>query len=161
MVLNQVIILQENLKAKNRSIACISNSQSIERDGLYKSLVPVVFVQLVHQLLETKYTRDYEETQDSRPMTKALNSSRSMIRRIMIEDLVLYPYQRRKVLKLTEAKKKKRLNRSKVLLERFVGENFENLVFSDEKLFTIEEASNNRNDRIYAKFVEDICYTME
>ena len=32
----------------------------------------------------------------------------------------------------------------------------ENLVFSDEKLFTIEESSNRENDRIYAAFVEDI-----
>ena len=31
-----------------------------------------------------------------------------------------------------------------------------NLVFSDEKLFTIEESTNSQNERVYAAFFEDI-----
>lgn len=103
------------------------------------------------------YQRIYKNPRRSaRKLARQLNTSRSTIRRIIDEDLGLHPYKKRKVPGLTAAKKKKRLDRSKALFERFPSQNLENLVFSDEKLFNVEESLNSQNDRIYAATFEDI-----
>ena len=59
-------------------------------------------------------------------------------------------FRRKKVHFLTEKIKRKRLVKSKGLLKRHAVHGINNILFSDEKLFTIEEASNAQNDRIIA-----------
>ena len=49
-----------------------------------------------------------------------------------------------------------RLERSKALLQRYADGDMERIVFSDEKLFVIEEHLNAQNDRVYAATFEDI-----
>ena len=52
---------------------------------------------------------------------------------------------------LSKQIREKRKSRSKILLNRLANQGLERVVFSDEKLFTIEEATNTQNDRILAK----------
>lgn len=94
--------------------------------------------------------------QSANKLARQLNTSSTSIRRIIREDIGLYPYKKRQVFGLTADKKKKRFDRAKVLIERFANSGFENLVFSDEKLFNVEETLNNQNNRIYAASFEDI-----
>lgn len=71
---------------------------------------------------------------------------------IIVEDLGLHPYKRRQVQGLTKASEKKCFVKSKALLERFAGQKLETLIFTHEKLFTIEETLKNQNDRLYAAY---------
>jgi inhibitor of nuclear factor kappa-B kinase subunit alpha len=71
-------------------------------------------------------------------------------------DLGLKAYKRRKVHGLSAAQKKQRLIRCNRLLRRCASYRVKSIVFSDEKLFTVEEKLNKQNDRIYAVAFEAI-----
>jgi hypothetical protein len=76
--------------------------------------------------------------------------------RILQNDLRTIPYKRRKQHGLSAKQKKKRLDRCKELLDRHDDESVKSIVFSDEKLFRVEEKFNAQNDRIYAVNFEDV-----
>jgi inhibitor of nuclear factor kappa-B kinase subunit alpha len=82
--------------------------------------------------------------------------SQTSIQRILKEDLGLTPYKRRKVHGLSMQQRRARLERSKALLQRYGFGDVDRIVFSDEKLFVVEESLNSQNDRIYAAAFEDI-----
>src|SRR5271166_5075256 len=48
------------------------------------------------------------------------------------------------------------LIRCKRLLRRFTKSHVGSIVFSDEKIFNVEEKLNSQNDRIYAASIEDV-----
>ena len=54
--------------------------------------------------------------------------------------------------------KQKRLERSKVLLNELKRGTTGETVWSDEKIFTVEQAHNRRNDRVISKNYADIPY---
>ena len=60
-------------------------------------------------------------------------------------------YKRNKIHALTEQQKKTRRVRSQNLLKRHAQGLLPNLVFSDEKIFTVEQSLNKQNDRVYLK----------
>jgi transposase len=91
-----------------------------------------------------------------RKLAAALGTSRSTIRRILEFDLGLKAYKRRKVHGLSIAQKKQRRIRCNRLLRRCASYRMNSIVFSDEKLFTVEEKLNKQNDRIYAVAFEAI-----
>jgi inhibitor of nuclear factor kappa-B kinase subunit alpha len=91
-----------------------------------------------------------------RKLAPQMGTSRRTIQRIIKGDLVLTPYKRRKVHGLTMQQRGTRLERSKALLRRYADRDVERIVFSDEKLFVIEEHLNSQNDRVYAAAFEDI-----
>jgi inhibitor of nuclear factor kappa-B kinase subunit alpha len=91
-----------------------------------------------------------------RKLASQMVVSRRSIQRIIKEDLGLMPFKRRKVHGLTMQQRGARLERSKALLRRYANEDLERIVFSDEKLFVIEEHLNAQNDRVYAAAFEDI-----
>jgi hypothetical protein len=64
--------------------------------------------------------------------------------------------QERKVHGLTTNQRTKRLERSRLLLERYGQKSVENIIFSDEKLFVIEQHLNAQNDVVYAASFDDI-----
>ena len=64
--------------------------------------------------------------------------------------------KRRKVYMLTKAIREKRLQRSRCMLSRTGPSVVDIILFSDEKLFTIEEVPNPQNDRIFSSSVQDI-----
>ena len=94
-------------------------------------------------------------------MVKDMNVSVTLMRTIVTKDLQLFPYKKRKRQFLTPLQKHKRLERAQLLLRELkVGTTEQEIIFSDEKLFTIEAQINNQNDRVYAKSSADIEHSM-
>lgn len=89
-------------------------------------------------------------------MSSELQVSRRTLGRVVKIDLGLRPYKLRKLQGLSGDQKEKRLKRSKSLLKRFAKDDLENMVFSDEKLFSVQQYHNSQNVRIYAGHIEDI-----
>ena len=80
----------------------------------------------------------------------------SSIRTIVRRGLGLSSYKRRKVHLISTLVREKRLSRSKGLLKRFANFGLDQVLFSDEKLFTVEEVSNSQNDRILSQSLSTI-----
>ncbi|XP_015440317.1 PREDICTED: uncharacterized protein LOC107195062 [Dufourea novaeangliae] len=72
-------------------------------------------------------------------MAKELNVSRWSIQQILKTELQLKPYKIQKVHDLNAAQMKVRLDRAKVLKRLAASGEIPNIVFSDEKIFTIHE----------------------
>jgi hypothetical protein len=89
-------------------------------------------------------------------MTKEYQISPMTMHRLCRDDLGTYPYKLQKCQLLSGATKQKRLDRSKKLLKRHRNGTHQNLIFSDEKLFTVEAAFNHQNDRVFSKSVQAI-----
>ncbi len=81
--------------------------------------------------------------------------TRSM-RRIVQIDLGRKAYKKRKLHGLSTKQMAARLERCKALLIRHGSDDVQKIVFSDEKLFVVEQKYNPQNDRIYALSIEDI-----
>lgn len=91
-----------------------------------------------------------------RKMAKEHQTSPKSMQRLCRNDLGVYPYKLQKCQLLSEATKQKRLDRSKKLLKRHNDGTLDNIIFSDEKLFTVEAAFNHQNDRVLSKGVQEI-----
>jgi inhibitor of nuclear factor kappa-B kinase subunit alpha len=89
-------------------------------------------------------------------LAKNLGTPLITVQRIIRDDEGLKPYKRQKVHGLSTVQKDKRLVRCKSLLRRSGTNRVNSIVFSDEKIFTVEEKLNKQNDRIYAGAIEDI-----
>lgn len=109
--------------------------------------------QLVHKVRE-RFRR--KRRRSVRKLAEKLGKPLRTIQRIVKEDVGLKPYKLQKVHGLSAAQKEKRLVRCKRLLRRSEKNRVNSIVFSDEKIFTVEEKLNKQNDRIYAASVEDI-----
>ena len=95
--------------------------------------------------------RRCKATSSSR-VASALNLSRRTMRRILHDDLMLFPYKRRQKQTIPPSGIPKRLQRCKSLRSRH---GTEIMVFSDEKKWTIEEKFNPQNHRIWATSIEE------
>nr|XP_029709501.1 uncharacterized protein LOC115255511 [Aedes albopictus] len=82
-----------------------------------------------------------------RKMAADLNVFIGTAHTIFSKDLGCKPYKKRKVHGVSEATREKRLNRAKMILTRHAGQEF---VFSDEKLFVLQQPHNVQNDRVWA-----------
>ena len=80
---------------------------------------------------------------------------RSM-RRVLHIDLGLKTYKKHKSHLLSAKQIVARLERCNALLAQYDADNVQKNVFSDEKLFVVEQKCNAQNDRIYALSIEDI-----
>ena len=81
-------------------------------------------------------------------MAKELKVSESSVRQVVKIDLGMHSFKRKRIHFLTDKVQAKRLERCKGQLRRHVIRDLENIVFSDKKIFTIEEVLNPQNDRI-------------
>jgi hypothetical protein len=70
--------------------------------------------------------------------------------RLIRDDLHVRVYRRSKEHILTPALKEIRQRRTERLLQWHAENGHENILFKDEKIFTIEEQYNRQNDEIYA-----------
>ena len=89
-------------------------------------------------------------------MAQDFEISERSLRRVIHDDLGLKSLKRRKVHMLTTVMKQKRLDRIRALLSRATLNVLDRILFSDEKLFTIEQASNSQNDRILSPSVKEV-----
>lgn len=87
--------------------------------------------------------------QSAAKLSKDLNVSDSSIRRILKNELKLKPYKIQKVQDLTPAQTAVRLQRSKALKALHAAGNLQNLVFSGEHFFTVQQYVNKQNDRVW------------
>lgn len=85
-----------------------------------------------------------------RNIARETGISHSSVYRMAKKELNLKPYKLRKGQLLTDANKAVRLQKCMQLLHRAAGERWEKIVFTDEKLFTIEQCHNHQNDRIWS-----------
>ena len=86
-----------------------------------------------------------------RKMAKETKMSARTMGRLVHEDLKMSSFTLQKRQSLSANVKQKRLDRSKVLLNELKRGTAGETVWSDEKIFTVEQAHNRRNDRILAK----------
>jgi transposase len=85
-----------------------------------------------------------------RKVAKEIHINRETVRHIVKNVFMLNPYKLQRVHLLTEKMKLVRLQRASALLELAASRPWERIVFSDEKLFNVEQAVNSQNDRIWA-----------
>ena len=78
------------------------------------------------------------------------------MRQLVHEDLKLFSFTLQKRQALSGAVKQKRVERNKILLKKFRSGTAGEIVWSDEKIFTVEMAHNRRNDRIIGRSIKDI-----
>ena len=104
------------------------------------------------------YTEEMIQSQEDRPgthlapreLTQHLSVSQSSVRR-MISKSKLKSYKRVLTSRKSDGVKEKRITRSRALLRRFDNDTAKNIVFTDEKDFTLEPAMNTKNDVVYGK----------
>lgn len=89
-------------------------------------------------------------------MAKEENTSKTSMRRLLNVDLGVRPYRKRKIHGLKNVQKDTRLKRSKLLAKRHAGGKLEKIIFSDEKLFVMEQSHNSKNDVVYSTSIEAI-----
>jgi hypothetical protein len=82
-------------------------------------------------------------------------SSRSMFR-VLKQNLRLKPYKKTKISRVHNPSSIGKAWRSRLLLKRHGHESVENIIFSDEQMFVIEQHLNAKNDVIYGVTFEDI-----
>ena len=83
-------------------------------------------------------------------MAREMKISARTMSRIIQEDLHLRAYRRRTGHRLNPKLKSIRMHRSKQLLQRYANGGHHRILFTDEKIFSIEEKFNRQNDRVYA-----------
>ncbi|CAK1602157.1 unnamed protein product [Parnassius mnemosyne] len=77
------------------------------------------------------------------------------VKRVLNEDLGLRAYRRKTGHRLNARLMDLRLKRCRALLKRYAGKKYREIIFSDEKIFTVEESYNKQNDKVYAHSSEE------
>ena len=137
-----------------RTIKRYNETKSIEdrkRCGRPRSVTTPAMVKKV----KLRITRN--PNRSMRKMAKEMKVSEGSIRNIVKNELELKSLKRHHAHQLTVQTKKLRLQRCKAMLQRFTQSETENILFSYEKIFTIEAVSNRQNDRILAPNVGSIA----
>lgn len=82
--------------------------------------------------------------------------SESFMRRAVRKDLQFIPYKKTRRHLLSEANKKKRLERGRQILSCIKSSTAPPVLWTDEKLFTVQAVLNAQNDRVLARAKGDI-----
>lgn len=83
-------------------------------------------------------------------MSREMEISTRSMSRLIKSDLKMGAFRRSTGQYLTPSLKKSRRLRSKCLMQRYAQDKHRKILFTDEKLFNIEEKFNRQNDRVYA-----------
>jgi hypothetical protein len=84
-------------------------------------------------------------------MSLEMKISKRTMSRIIKDDLMLGAYRRSTGQRLSTSLCKLRVERSRRLLQRHANNGHRRILFTDEKIFTVEEKFNRQNDRVYAR----------
>jgi len=87
----------------------------------------------------------------ARKLAQEATVSRSTMQRLLKDDLGVKPYKVTKRQLLSDATKTKRLDRAKVLLKKLFDGTQPQVLWTDEKLFTVQAIHNAQNDRKWLK----------
>lgn len=85
-----------------------------------------------------------------RKIAREIGVNRESVRLIAKNELHLKPHKLQKVHLLTDDNKRVRLQRCRQLKRRAAGQKWERILFTDEKIFTIQQAHNHQNDRSWS-----------
>ena len=91
-----------------------------------------------------------------RKIARGLGVIQSSVSRLA-HKLKLKAYKRIRVSRRDEKVTSKRKTRCRLLLNRFTAEKVKNIIFTDEKDFTLEVARKRQSDRVYGKRKRDIA----
>ncbi len=91
-----------------------------------------------------------------RKMAAKANMNPESMRKLVRDDLGMTPYRLQKRQALGAAQRKKRLARSKILAKVLSADTHPSIIWTDEKLFTVEAVHNTHNDRILAVDINSI-----
>ena len=91
-----------------------------------------------------------------RKMARDFSVNHETMRKLVTEDLGLKSFKRTKAHNLNDSIRAKRLERCKALLRRFAPGSEEQILFSDEKIFTVKEVTNSQTDKTLSKRSRDI-----
>jgi inhibitor of nuclear factor kappa-B kinase subunit alpha len=91
-----------------------------------------------------------------RKLAKEHSVSRMTVNRILREDLQLTAYKSKRKRLYLAGGAAERLRRTKIMKTRLVKMNPRNVIFSDEKIFYIEEKFNSQNRRVYCKNMKNV-----
>ena len=91
-----------------------------------------------------------------RKMAREFKVNYETMCKLVSEDLGMRSFKRSKVHHLNDSIRAKRLTRCKGLLKRFGTGDIDRMLFTDEKIFTVAEATNKQNDRILSKNTQSI-----
>jgi hypothetical protein len=87
----------------------------------------------------------------ARRMAQDLGINRETVRKVLKEDLKVFPYKMQAAHHLNDKAQSTRLQRCKSLRRRFSTDaTHHSILFTDEKVFTIEQSFNKQNDRIWS-----------
>lgn len=89
----------------------------------------------------------------ARKTAKDLKINRESVREIFRKDLKLIPFKKQKVHGVSVLSKQKRFERCKNILAWHADHE---IIFSDEKLFVLEQSHNSQNDRVWSTNIENI-----
>ena len=90
-------------------------------------------------------------------MARDLKIDKKTVRTIVKDDLKLSPLKMTNRHQLTALQKQKRMERTKIFLNRLKdGTDAGEIIFSDEKILSVEAQFNSQNDRILAKSADNI-----
>lgn len=95
-------------------------------------------------------------TRSVRKLAKEEGTSRATMQRIIKNDLKLSSFKRVKMQLLSKATKKKRLERALILLKEVNADTHCLILFTDEKIFTVQATQNSQNHRVLAKTKADV-----
>lgn len=90
--------------------------------------------------------------QSMRKISRMLNLSKSSVHDIATKDLKLKAYKKQKIHGLTTVQKTERVRRSRNLLAWHAGDE---IIFSDEKMFLLQDSHNQQNDRVWSVSLYD------
>ena len=94
--------------------------------------------------------------QSARGIAKAMNISHTTVQNVLEKDLKCYPYKKVKRQLLSGPTRKKRLKRARLLLHLLQDCMQPPVLWTDEKLFTVQAIHNAQNDRVWARNVKNI-----
>lgn len=125
----------------------ISSVDDRPRSGRLRSVRTKNNIKVVRERLRRSPCRSLKN------MALQVKISRSSVSRILKQDLKVRSYSRRKDHHLNERLKKIRLDRCRPLLRRHDGKN---ILFTDKKIFTVEEKYNRQNHKVYARSSREV-----
>jgi transposase len=87
----------------------------------------------------------------ARQLAREFGVSHSTMLTTLKTRLHVRSFKKHKYHGITAAQKKKRLDRARALRSRLARGELPNIIFSDEKIFTLEQAVNTQNDRVWLR----------
>eukprot|EP00095_Tigriopus_kingsejongensis_P001171 maker-scaffold415_size178368-snap-gene-0.24 protein:Tk01171 transcript:maker-scaffold415_size178368-snap-gene-0.24-mRNA-1 annotation:"hypothetical protein Y032_0655g1201" len=95
-------------------------------------------------------------TRSIRQMAKEEAVTTTSMWRLVRNDLGMFPFKKRSRQLLSEATKKKRLVRGREILQHLCQDRPPPVLWTDEKVFTVQAIHNSQNDRVLARRKTDI-----